>query len=49
VLWFDDNGKKWQISYTSYVQKYGFWLPNALTLTHEKIKIKIKLYDWQFN
>ncbi len=49
VLWFDNNGKKWQINYTSYEQKHGFWLPNALTLTHEKIKIKIKLYDWQFN
>ena len=49
VLWFDGDGKKWQINYTSYVQKHGFWLPNALTLTHQKIKIKIKLYDWQFN
>ncbi len=49
VLWFDSTGKQWQIEYASFVQKSGYWLPSRLTLTHQKIKIKIQLYDWQFN
>lgn len=49
VLWFDDIGKKWQIEYASYIQSAGYWLPTKITLKHQKIKIKIQLYDWQFN
>ncbi|WP_372763294.1 lipoprotein insertase outer membrane protein LolB [Pseudoalteromonas sp.] len=49
VLWFDNSGKRWQIDYANYVQQHGFWLPTRLTLTQQKIKIKIQLYHWQFN
>ncbi len=49
VLWFDNNGKKWQIDYSSYIQSEGYWLPTKLTLKHQQIKIKIQLYDWRFN
>lgn len=48
VLWFDKAGKKWQITYGTYIQKAGYWLPTKLTLKHQQIKIKIQLYDWQF-
>jgi outer membrane lipoprotein LolB len=49
VLWSDDSAKKWQIEYANYVLQHGFWLPTRLTLTHQNIKVKIQLYDWQFN
>ncbi|MDO6464156.1 MULTISPECIES: lipoprotein insertase outer membrane protein LolB [Pseudoalteromonas] len=49
VLWFDKTGKKWQIDYGTYIQSNGYWLPTKLTLKHQQIKIKIQLYDWQFN
>ncbi|WP_082664356.1 lipoprotein insertase outer membrane protein LolB [Pseudoalteromonas sp. 10-33] len=49
VLWIDNEGKQWQINYTNYIQSAGFWLPTNLTLKHQKIRIKIQLYDWRFN
>ncbi|WP_166113105.1 lipoprotein insertase outer membrane protein LolB [Pseudoalteromonas sp. Z9A5] len=49
VLWFDNTGKKWQIDYSAYMQTKGYWVPTKLTLKHQSIRIKIQLYDWQFN
>jgi outer membrane lipoprotein LolB len=49
VLWIDNEGKQWQINYANYIQSSGFWLPTKLTLKHQKIRIKIQLYDWRFN
>ncbi|MBH0058265.1 outer membrane lipoprotein LolB [Pseudoalteromonas sp. SWXJZ94C] len=49
VLWFDNTGKKWQIDYSAYMQAEGYWVPTKLTLKHQSIRIKIQLYDWQFN
>ncbi len=49
VLWFDNTGKKWQIDYSAYMQTEGYWVPTKLTLKHQSIRIKIQLYDWQFN
>ena len=49
VLWFDNQGRKWQIDYANYSQNSGYWLPTKLTLKNQKIKIKIQLYEWQFN
>jgi outer membrane lipoprotein LolB len=49
VLWFDNTGKKWQIEYGNFTQNAGYWLPTKMTLKHRAIKIKIQLYDWQFN
>lgn len=49
VLWFDNNGKQWVIEYTDFIQQSGYWLPQKLNLSHQQIKIKIHLYDWQLN
>jgi outer membrane lipoprotein LolB len=49
VEWYDEAEIKWQINYTDYIQSHGFWLPSKLTLKHQQIKIKIQIYDWQFN
>ncbi|XQF91243.1 lipoprotein insertase outer membrane protein LolB [Pseudoalteromonas espejiana] len=49
VIWFDNSNKKWQINYANYKQQAGFWVPGNVTLKHQHIKIKIQLYNWQFN
>ena len=49
VIWYDNSNKKWQITYSNYKQQGGFWVPGNVTLKHQQIKIKIQLYNWQFN
>ncbi|MBQ4834524.1 outer membrane lipoprotein LolB [Pseudoalteromonas sp. MMG010] len=49
VSWLDNSAINWHIDYSNYIQENGFWLPTKLTLTHQKIKIKIQINNWQFN
>lgn len=43
----DTKGELWQIRYSDYKKHGGYWLPYAITLTHNTVKLKLKVYSWQ--
>lgn len=47
--WTDEQGKTWLINYQSYQMVDGFWVPKRISLTQDKLRIKIQLNSWQFN
>jgi outer membrane lipoprotein LolB len=47
--WTDEQGKTWLIDYQSYQMVEGFWVPKRISLTQDKLRIKIQLNSWQFN
>ena len=42
----DTQGKEWQIRYGNYQRHAGYWLPFSLSLTHNDIRLKLKIYEW---
>ncbi len=43
----DGDGQTWFVDYNNYKKHQGFWLPYAITLRHNTLKIKLKIYTWQ--
>ena len=43
----DSQGKQWQITYSNYQKHGGYWLPYSISLTHDTVKLKLKVYTWQ--
>lgn len=43
----DSQGKQWEITYSNYQKHGGYWLPYSISLTHDTVKLKLKVYTWQ--
>ena len=43
----DSQGNLWQVTYNNYQKHGGFWLPYSISLSHNNLKLKLKVYSWQ--
>lgn len=48
TTWVDPQGLVWHAVYKQYRLVNNMWLPTRLTLTHNKLTVKIQLNKWQF-
>ncbi len=45
----DTHGTQWKIQYSQYHKNNGYWLPKSIKLSHEDLRVKMKIYSWEIN
>lgn len=45
----DENAGTWLVNYQQYKKHQGYWLPYSITLQQHDLKLKLKIFTWQFN
>ena len=47
ACWLSPDNRQWQIRYQNYEAIQGVWLPTRITLSHDTLRVKLLINEWQ--